>query len=265
MPITSYSPDSSQSRAESGAADLAEAFRRALVSIWHPRMLLALLLPFLIMTVGAVVLIWLAWTPVSDWLLQQQSGWNALESADAWLVGLGLFSLKVWLTPILAALLLLPLAGILGLLISAVFITPMVMSHLEKTRYPNLRRQGRHAWALSIWNACWVGGVFCIGWLLTLPLWLLPPAGMVLSVFWWTFAFTRLMRVDVLVEHASAAERHVLLERKGKGFWYAGLICALLNFLPPAWLVLPVYSALVFGHYGLEGLTRLRAERVIDA
>lgn len=260
MPIISQPPALAGTPAPQGAAMLAQAFQRALVSLWHPRMLLALLLPFIIMAVGGVLLVWLAWTPVSEWLMQQQSNWSPLESADAWMTGIGLFSLKVWLTPLLAALLLLPLAGLLGLLIAAVFITPMVMSHLEKTRYPGVVCRGRHGWAVSLWNACWVGVVFCVGWVLTLPLWLLPPAGMVLSIFWWTFAFTRLMRLDVLVEHASAAERQILLQRQGKGFWYAGLICALLNLLPPAWLVLPVYSALVFGHYGLDGLTRLRAQ-----
>lgn len=260
LPIES--PAAAFPRDGAGPAALAQAFQRALVSLWHPRMLLALLLPFIIMAVGAVLLVWFAWTPVSQWLMQQQSSWSALENADAWLTGIGLFSLKVWLTPLLAALLLLPLAGLLGLLIAAVFITPMVMSHLEKTRYPGLQRKGRHGWALSLWNACWVGTVFCAGWVVTLPLWLLPPAGMVLSIFWWTFAFTRLMRVDVLAEHASPDERRLLLQRQGKGFWYAGLICALLNLLPPAWLVLPVYSALVFGHYGMEGLSRLRTGSV---
>jgi len=87
----------------------------------------------------------------------------------------------------------------------------------------------------------------------------------VLSIFWWAFAFSRMMRVDAIVEHASPQERRLLLERHNLGFWTIGLICALLNLLPPAWIILPVYAGLVNAHYGLEALRRLREERVIEA
>src|SRR3546814_3106944 len=74
-----------------------------------------------------------------------------------------------------------------------------------------------------------------------------------------------MLRVDAIVEHASPAERRILLERHNTGFWIIGLICALLNLLPPAWIILPVYSGLVYAHFGLEALRRLRQERVIEA
>ena len=107
-------------------------------------------------------------------------------------------------------------------------------------------------------------GRFAAGWLLTLPLWLVPPMALILPVFWWAFAFSRMMRVDAIVEHASPAERRLLIQRHNGGFWVIGLICSLLNLLPPAWIILPVFSALVNAHYGLEALKRLREERVID-
>src|SRR3546814_7799616 len=70
-----------------------------------------------------------------------------------------------------------------------------------------------------------------------------------------------MLRVDAIVEHASPAERRILLERHNTGFWIIGLVCALLNLLPPAWIILPVYSGLVYAHYGLEALRRLRQDR----
>ena len=66
------------------------------------------------------------------------------------------------------------------------------------------------------------------------------------------------MRVDAIVEHATPEERKRLIARHGGGFWTLGLICALLNLLPPAWIVLPVFSALVCAHYGLDALQRAR-------
>ncbi|PWF25113.1 hypothetical protein DD235_02825 [Corticimicrobacter populi] len=237
---------------------------RALVSQCHPRMLFALLLPFLIMFVGGSLLLWLAWTPLTQALQNGLDGVGVVNRVDQWMVMAGLFSLKVWLIPLLAVVILLPMAGILGLVVAAIWVMPLVLSHVASREYPELSRQGRHAWVGSIWNTLWVMCIFIIGWMLTLPLWLIPPLGVLLSVFWWAFAFTRIMRVDALIEHASPQERKLLQQRCYGGFWSLGLICALLQLLPPAWLFLPVFSALLFVHYGLDRLRRLRAESIID-
>ncbi|MFP3702335.1 EI24 domain-containing protein, partial [Burkholderia sp. SIMBA_013] len=74
-------------------------------------------------------------------------------------------------------------------------------------------RQGKLATSVSVWNAIWVSGAFVLGWLFTMPLWLVPPMALILPIFWWTFAFSRMMRVDAIVEHASPAERKLILER----------------------------------------------------
>jgi len=248
-----------------GAAGIAQAFKRALVSQCHPSMLFAVLLPFVIALLGALLLVWLFWTPLTEWLNLQASQWQFVNDVDAWLVGIGLFSIKLYFIPVLAAAILLPVSGILGLAIAAVFVMPLVLRHVGAREYAGVSRQGRNATAYSVWNAIWVSAVFAVGWVLTLPFWLVPPMAVILSVFWWAFAFSRMMRVDAIVEHASPQERRILLERHNTGFWIIGLVCALLNLLPPAWIILPVYAGLVYAHYGLEGLSRLRQERVIEA
>ena len=124
--------------------------------------------------------------------------------------------------------------------------------------------QGQQAFVVSLWNAIWVSLLFALGWLLTLPLWLIPPLGLLVSIFWWTFAFSRMMRLDAIVEHASARERRVLITRHNLAFWTIGLICALINLIPPAWVFLPVFSGLVYTHFGLEALRRLRNEKTLD-
>lgn len=226
-------------------------------------MLAAVLLPFIIALLGALLLLWLFWTPLTGWLDAQASQWQMLNDVDAWLVGVGLFSMKLYMVPVIAAAILLPVSGILGLAIAAVFVMPLVLRHVGARDYAGVSRQGRNATAYSVWNAIWVSAVFAVGWLLTLPFWLIPPMGVVLSVFWWAFAFSRMMRVDAIVEHASPQERRLLLERHNIGFWVIGLICSLINLLPPAWIILPVYAGLVNAHYGLEALRRLREERVL--
>lgn len=102
--------------------------------------------------------------------------------------------------------------------------------------------------------------LFVLGWLFTMPLWLLPPLAILLPIAWWAFAFTRMLRLDAMIEHASPEERRILMARHNRGFWGLGLICSLLNLLPPAWFLLPVFSALLFSHFALEALRRLRSE-----
>jgi hypothetical protein len=184
---------------------------------------------------------------------------------DEWLVAIGLFSLKVYLVPLVAAAILLPVSGILGLVIAAVFVMPLVLRHVGQREYAGVAKQGKFSTTVSVWNAAWVSIAFALGWVLTLPLWLVPPMALLLHIFWWAFAFSRMMRIDAIVEHASPDERRLLLRRHNQGFWILGLLCSLINLLPPAWVVLPVFSALVFAHYGLDALQRLRQEKVINA
>lgn len=256
---------SSRSGAVGSWASVSTAFRRSVVSQFQPRMLLALIMPFLIMFVGLILLSWLLWTPIHDWLLGLLGSWNTFEAVDQWLVNLGLFSLKVYLAPLLVLGILLPLAGVLGLIIAAVLVMPLVLGHLQQKNYPDVIKQGHNATVYSVWNSVWVGALFVVGWLVTLPLWLFPPFALILPVLWWVFALTRVLRVDSLVEHATVEERKVLWSRLSRQYWRIGLVFALLNLIPPAWLVLPVFSALVFAHFSLENLRRLRSQNASGA
>lgn len=241
-----------------GLAAVALAFKRAFVSQLHPKMLMAVLLPFIIALLGAIVLLALFWTPLTEWLNSQSADWGVVNTIDGWLLAIGLFSIKLYLIPLLAAGILLPMSGILGLIIAAVFIMPIVLAHVNKTHYPGVQRHGQNATVVSAWNAAWVAGLFVLGWLLTMPLWLFPPFAVLLPIFWWAFAITRMLRVDAVVEHASAQERRYLWQRHNRQWWLIGGCLAVINLLPPAWLIMPVFSSLVFAHFGLEALRQHR-------
>src|SRR5690554_6894734 len=122
-----------------GWAAIGLAFRRALVSQVHPKMLAALFMPFAIALLGAIVLLWAFWTPLTDWLDVQMSQWDIVAHVDQWLLAVGLFSIKLYMIPVLAVGILLPLAGILGLVIAAIFVMPVVLRHLERREYKNVQ------------------------------------------------------------------------------------------------------------------------------
>src|SRR5690606_34896674 len=250
--------------AATGLSAVGLAFKRALVSQCHPKMLMALFLPFLIALLGAIILLWAFWAPLTEWMNVQASEWGIVNQIDQWMLAIGLFSIKLYLIPVLAVCALLPLSGILGLIIAAVFVMPIVLTHLEKGEYKGVSRQGQFSTAVGAWNAIWVGIIFAVGWVLTMPLWLIPPLPVLLPIFWWAFAFTRMLRVDAIVEHGSPQERRLLWRRHNRQLWLIGGILALINLFPPAWLFLPVFSALVFAHFSLEALRQLRAQTVID-
>lgn len=255
------------SEISTGLSGVGQAFWRAVISQFHPRMLFALLLPFLIMLVGAILLLVLALGPLTDWLNQQLSQSTMLIKANEWMVSVGLFSLsaiKAWLVPFAVAIVLLPISGILGLTVAAIFVMPMVVTHVSRQHFPGLALQGQNTLVVSVWNAVWVSVAFVLGWVLTLPFWLFPPLGLLVSLLWWTFAFSRIMRIDAIVEHATSQERLRLIKRQSTGFWTIGMVCALMNLIPPAWIFLPVFAGLVYTHYGLDALQRLRAERTLD-
>lgn len=56
-----------------------QAFQRALVSQCHPAMLFAVLLPFLIAMAGALLLLWLCWTPLTEWLRVETAQWQMVN------------------------------------------------------------------------------------------------------------------------------------------------------------------------------------------
>lgn len=241
-----------------------QAFRRAIASQFHPRMIAAILLPFAIALIGAIILLWLFWDPLTSWMDEAVSSSGVFNTVDGWFLAIGLFSMKIWLVPIMAAGMLLPMAGILGLIIAAIFVMPIVLRHLEKRQYKDIKRQGKNITLIGTWNALWVGFLFCVGWIFTMPLWLLPPMAVLLPVFWWAFAVNKMLRVDAMIEHASPAERKLLWDRHYKKLWLIGIILSLVNLVPLFWFIMPVFSSLVYAHFCLQSIVDLRTENVLD-
>src|SRR3546814_13313320 len=89
-------------RAVKGLSAVGLAFRRALVSQLHPKMIAALFLPFIIAVLGAILLLWIFWTPLTHWLDAQAAGWDYINNIDQWMLAIGLFSLKLYLVSLLA-------------------------------------------------------------------------------------------------------------------------------------------------------------------
>ena len=183
-------------------------------------------------------------------------GWVA--RFQAWVASHGLSGLDQWLPNIFAFLLIVPIAIATALGLTAVLAMPAVLRFLGKGDYADVTRRGSLGIASSVGNVVKALLIFIPGYLLTMPLWLIAPLAFIIPWLWWGWLTSRLMRFDSCVEHASLDERRQLLLRDRREYLVLGLACAVLNYFPPLFLIAPVLSALVFGHYSLLRLRQLR-------
>jgi hypothetical protein len=242
---------------------VAAAFGRGVASQLTPRMLALLVVPFAVAVLFWILSAWFLWEPVTGWfhaVVFQGDGWMA--RGYRWVAQYGLGGLGTWIPNLFALLLLVPIAIATALALIAVLAMPVVIRHLGARSYPDLERHGSLALVANLGNVVRSLVLFVVGYLLTMPLWLVPPLALVIPWLWWGWLTARLMRFDSLVEHASTAERRQLIRTDRRAYLLLGLAVAALNYIPPLFLVAPVLSALVFAHYSLA---RLRDQRKLMA
>ncbi|MBL8485732.1 MAG: EI24 domain-containing protein [Rhodocyclaceae bacterium] len=193
------------------------------------------------------------WRPLGDRLLAVLPGWSWLDWAGPWLVNAGLVFAFA------------PLVYVTAVLLVATVSLPRMMNLVAIGQYPDVSRQSSAAAALwgSLANTLAAGAIFVAGWLVTLPLLLVPGALLVLPPFWAAWFNQRTFRFDAVAEHATAGERRRLVARDRSRYWLAGIACALAAHVPILNLLVPAYTALVFVHLGLGGLRALRREEGI--
>jgi hypothetical protein len=190
----------------------------------------------------------LTWRQLAGWLLGELPDW-------AWLNWLG-----TWLVHVVLALAFAPLIYFTALLLVAVGALPRIMVIVAQRDYPGLARYNsvRAAFWGSLWNTVAAGAIFIVGWLVTLPLLLVPGGLLILPLLWSAWLNQRTFRYDVLAEHATAEERNKLIARAKGRFRLAGFIAALAAHVPIINVLAPAFGALLFTHLGLSALRQFR-------
>lgn len=240
---------------------IVQALARGGASQLDPKMLALLVMPFVLSLIIWSLTAWLAWDPSVAWFRSSPLLNNRVMLTLAqWLTYLGVGDFNRLVAQGFTLLLVLPAMFASAMVAIAVLAMPIVMRYLSAARYPQLQRKGSLALATSVWNAASSLAVFAIGYLLTLPLWLIPPLSLLVPLFWWGWLTARVMRFDSLVEHASDNERSAMTKQYRREYLLLGIAVSALNLIPPLFLITPVLSALVFGHFSLTQLERRRAD-----
>ena len=260
--------------------NLLNAFGWALRDTVRPRVLALSLLPLVIMALLTLLLGYFFWHDAVQALRAQLDSYAVLRALTQALAPLGLGDAGLVLAALVLVVLAMPLMALAALLLVSWMMTPAMVALVGKHRFAALERQRGGSWwgsaALAVGATLLAGLVF----VLTLPLWLIPPFMLVLPPLIGGWLTSKILAYDALVLHASAAERKQMLRQHRLPLFAMGVASACLSAVPgllwasSAWLVfaapvlLPLsiwlyalvfaWSSLCFTHYLLAELALLR-------
>jgi uncharacterized protein involved in cysteine biosynthesis len=131
--------------------------------------------------------------------------------------------------------------------------------------YADIARRNGGSQIGSVWNALVAVVVFLVLLVLSLPLWLIPGAGLLISLLLTAWLNQRAFRYDALMAHADAREMKDLPTEQASGLFGVGLLGAVMAHVPLINLFAPALSGLAFVHYLLSALRVARlGENIIE-
>lgn len=197
-----------------------------------------------ILWLGALTDWLVAETPLS-WLHGTLGDWHL-----AWIAS-GLAFLGAWVA-------LLSGGYLVAVAIAGVWALPAIARSVAASDYAEVAPRGRDSVLVSV--AVTLKALFCYlaGWILTLPVWLVPGMAVVHSFFWLAYLNRATFAFDALAAHASADEWRRLKEQHGGRLWFLGLMAALLAHVPLLGFFAQALAATAYVHYGLQALRDAR-------
>jgi CysZ protein len=226
-----------------------------LINAFHPRMLWLMVWPMLVSLVIWGVVAVVAWMRLAmslaailkEWL-EPALGFIRLEFGDATLIA----------AHVILFLLFVPLVYVTALFILGVFGMQKMVDYVAERSFPQLERRHGGSVAGSIGNGlAALGGMLGL-FVLSLPLWLIPPLWPLIPLVVLTWGNQRLLRYDALAEHADKAEMARIFGERRTSLYTLGFLLALVAFVPLVQFLGPVVFGLAFIRYLLGTLIELR-------
>jgi uncharacterized protein involved in cysteine biosynthesis len=215
------------------------------------RILAVVFLPLVAAAVLWAVVGWFAWKPLTRWLgtalLGADTGWSVFAA------GAG------------AALLLMLAAVVTALVAVAVLAMPVIVDTVADRDFAGLAKRRGGTFAGSIGNGTVAICVFLPLWLLALPLLVVPPAYVAVSLALNAWLNQRLFRYDALALHAGPDEMPEVIGRARSRLMLLGLVLAPLSFVPVVNLLAPIYAGVAFTYLCLDELAQFRARNAPPA
>ena len=237
---------------------IAGALLYGLANLLHPRMLWLMVWPMLVSLTLWGIAAFFQWGRLALWLGQRLQQW--LEPAAAF-IRFDLGDAALIAAHVVLFLLFLPLVYITALFILGVFGMQKMVDHVAARSFPALERRCGGSLAGSVWNGvvalAGMAGMFVV----SLPLWLLPPLWPLIPLVILSWVNQRLLRYDAVAEHADPQEMACLFRERRTGLYALGLLLALAAYVPFVGLVAPVVFGLAFIRYLLGALEQVRSQK----
>ena len=227
-------------------------FWRSLTAIRNPALWKLLAIPVAVAIGSLVILLVLALQPLSALFLGM--------APATWLVAIGWTGLADVFAWVAAWLMLFAISYGMAALVSGLLIVSQLTDWLTKSSYPQLRRHGSDRSFQSAWVSLVATIVYLGGWLLTLPLWLVPGLAFVLPVGWLAWFNARTLSFDALTNFANDAEIVAIRQRFRGSFFVLGAVGALMAHIPIVGFFAASFTALMFAVAALEALTQHRGQ-----
>jgi len=166
------------------------------------------------------------------------------------------------------------------MLVIAALMTPSIVALVAARRFPDLERRRGGSFVTGALGAAAATLLAALAFIVTLPLWLVPPLAIVLPPLIWGWLTARVLAYDVLADHASADERRALARAHRGALLVIGVVCGYLGAAPsllwasgalsvvlaPVLVPLAIwvytlvfaFASLWFAHYLLDALHALR-------
>ncbi|MEW6020955.1 MAG: EI24 domain-containing protein [Pseudomonadota bacterium] len=226
---------------------IATAWARALRAQFSRRMLLLSLVPLLLSLLVWGALLWFGLQPFLDWLQGVFAEYGWFGSSGGMLSTLGLGTLKVLVVPLMAIILLLPLMIASALLFMGIVAMPVIERYVSRRQYPQLEQKEGGSFTGSVWMNLTSVIVFAGLWLVTVPLYAVPPVAVLVQAALWGWVTSRVMSYDALAAHASLEERKALMHARRWPLLGIGMVSGVLGAMPGiAWMGGAVLSVVLF-------------------
>jgi len=227
-------------------------FWRSLTVVRNPALWKLLLIPVVVAVGSLVLLLVTALQPLAAQFLTM--------APASWLVSIGWTGVADIFAWVAAWLMLFAISYGLAALVSGLLIVARLTHWLGRSTYPQLRRHGSDRLLSSIWVSTFCTVVYLAGWLLTLPLWLVPGLAFVLPVGWLAWFNARTLSFDALTNFANDRELAAIRQRFRGSFFVLGAVGALMAHIPVLGFFAASFTALMFAVAALEALSLVRGQ-----
>lgn len=147
---------------------------------------------------------------------------------------------------------------LISIFIFSVLLIPLLIPLIVKTDYPQLQKKKSGSTLKSLSHTLISFVKYTLGFLLTLPFWLVPGMSFFLTVFWNGYLAGKVFPYDVLMDWASEEELQTILNQTAKMQLMTGTLTSMLFLVPGINFIAPILMALTFVHYNLNELQKLR-------